>query len=197
MLFFRKTDEQELDRLLKLEKKDRTRLAEMEAKFRALKPRWSEIQNEAERLASMYESNDRTYSREVCETFWADRGPELKRQIERLVAQRDQLTGGIEKQIRDIKNALHWRREAVVSEFSGWVGQVSAQLPPALASELAVIRANAQRSEDLGAIVASFGEAVERVAEVDSVRVTLLNLAAVVRNALAIAAPTGDAAANN
>jgi DNA repair exonuclease SbcCD ATPase subunit len=187
MLFFRKTDEQELEKLLKLEAKDRARLQELESKFGALKPRWNELQAEAERLQANYANSDDVYSREVSESFWAERGPELKRQIEEAIRRRDALTMGYERQIRELKNQLHYRNEAVVSGFAAWLHQVSGQLPAGLAAELLQVQATIRKSQNLASNVDLITRSAERVLDIDGpTAIPVLNLAALVKAALAI-----------
>jgi hypothetical protein len=105
--------------------------------------------------------------------------------------ERDALAAGWEPEITKLKNLIHLRREAVAGEFQTWTRSVFSQLEPALAAELQEAAAKVKESDDLRSSIDLITRCVSRVADADTPNVLalqLLNVAAVVKNALAIGA---------
>jgi hypothetical protein len=182
-MFFKTADEQLLQKVLAGDAADRRKLARMEADLEALRPKWLAIQIKLEALCSAYADNDRSYARPVYEPFWRDREAELKRQIEKLIAERDALTAVLPAEIAALKGQIHNRRSMATGDFGSWVSQISLRLPSALAAEVEQARRDIATLTDLGEVFTHIGRVVEKVGELDegTALPPLLNVAAIVR----------------
>ena len=181
-MFFKTEDEQQLQRALAADKKDRKALAQLERDLEALHQPWTKLQEKIEQLAAQYANSDRTYSREVCEAFWRDRDPSLKAEIERLISERDGLTAALPAQINALKQAIHRRHSIAVGDFQSWSSTIGERLPEPLKGEIMTARMDIAKLADLAEIFATSRRWIERVGEVDlPTTPPLLNLGGVVR----------------
>ena len=199
MFFFRKSDEAELAKLLKAEADDRKELERLEREFDALRPKWDELQTQAETVAAHYACSDRTYSREISESLWRARDPSTKARLDEIIRQRDALTVPLEQKIRNVKSRIRRRRTLVTGGFGSWVsGELSSRLPAAMAAEIEQTRRELEKSEDLAATFRTIERWVTRLADFDQgpASIPLLNLAALVRRA-STASASGEVKASS
>jgi hypothetical protein len=190
-MFFRNEDEQLLRKVLAADVADGKKLQKMERDLEALRPKWLQLQEQAEILCSRYANNDRSYARGIYEPFWRAREEWFRSEIDKIAAERDALTATLPGEISALKAAIHQRCSLVAGDFASWVSAISTHLThvagydPAgatelrtLVSELETARTAIGKMTDLASIVEAVQKSIDRAAECN---VSLLNVGATIR----------------
>jgi hypothetical protein len=176
-------------RLIRLEREDREKLQQLERDFDAVVPRWTAIQEKAEHLAALLETSGNSYDRRVSERLWAARWPKMKDDLAKLVNERDDLTVGIEAEIRAVKSQIFRRHSLISGGFGSWASMISTQFP-SLAEELAEARRTVEKMDDLAGKIDFISTWVKKLADLDDgpVSIPLLNVGHLIRRASEVGA---------
>lgn len=157
----------------------RKRLADVE-------PAWHKLQEEAERLCSLFQASASTYRHAVAEEFWARRSAVIDGRLEEVIAKRDALTGEVIAEIRALEGGL-WRRcNCLSGAFGNFISGVVEHLPEQskLAEELRTARKTCEASLDMELILATVLSVAEQVESMENVYAPLLRLDLALRQAL-------------
>ena len=179
-MFFKKN---ELEALVANGVAEQEKLAALEGKFLALRPKWAGMQETCETLQSRFDSIDSTYSRDVPELFWKERREILQREIDAACLKRDALTAGLCAEITALKQKVFLRNSALAGDFGSWVAETVRKLgnDHPLAERLIAARAQCEGSQDIREIVNIITRTVTDVAEQPAAFISLFNLNSLAR----------------
>jgi hypothetical protein len=179
----------ELDNLITKGRADEAKLRGLQKEFAALRPRWVELQERAEHLAAAVECRDRTYTRVAAQELWNEREVTLRRDLEVVLLERDQLTEGICQEINELKGRIFQRNSMLAGDLGSWASAVATKLPEdsPLRAALLEDRRKAEESKSIEGIISIVTGSVARAEAARDINISLPNLPVWAERALAAA----------
>lgn len=167
----------------------------LEKKIPDLQSAWVEQQAICCRLASLFNSFDFTYQPGVNETCFREYRESLTEELKRAVAKRDELTGDLPREIRELRERTEKRLRIVSGRFGGFIsgltshtlsGGSTPQCNAELLKKLNSARREAEAATDPAKLLSLIRDIVEEVEGLELQFCPLLNLDSAIEKALAV-----------
>jgi hypothetical protein len=212
-MIFKKTDLAE--KLIQIQQSDAKRLAALERKLEAIRPEWTRLQEETERLCALNDSFVATFRRFIPddqsamrltrthEQFHHEREEELTRLIEEACKKRDDLTYELTVERQGLKQSTFMRLSIVSGGFGAWASQVASvtryvqhrgmdtqyQLSDQAREELLAAAKQAETIQDMRELIDFIKAWVERIEDLEDIQCPIFRLDVAIQSALAYEPP--------
>jgi hypothetical protein len=213
MLFKKTEDAQKLISLVKTEEKT---LAALEKKIGSIKAEWAKRSEKAENLVAQKTALVGSYRQPqkddkgrylvgqgTNDAFFDERGVQLDEQIEKAIAERDQLTSGVMPEILAVKDRISRRRDIIVGAFTAWADQVAStkkytqilgrapqyELADDVREQLLADRQTMMNDQtsDIEGLLKRIVDWIERIEGLDNIQCPLFRMDGTIAAALAVA----------